>query len=377
MVKMKKYWPIALASIAVGAAIGYGMWTQRFVGRFAAEEEIRVKVAAAKKIKSPGVIETVGQLQAGRETDVISLLPGVLKDVRVKIGDAVKTGEVVALLQATELIERGRMNEIAVKAAAADLQDVRSQLENTEKKLAMTRDAYRKDLIARRDMEEMEMLADTAQAEKERAQARLAQGEAALAQTRYLLSLTRIVAPVTGVVTGRIAEPGASVAASAVIMSVADPAIMRVVIKLPAAEARLVHPGGGVTVRVPALPGKVFDGSVSHIKMAVEGEGNTSTAEIELRNTDGALKPAMEALISMPLDEERELIMIPYAAVFELQEKHCVYVIEDQRARLRSVTTGAQKSGDIVVTTNLAEGEKVAVTGQSKLRTGSYVRIVE
>jgi RND family efflux transporter MFP subunit len=269
------------------------------------------------------------------------------------------------------------MNEIAVKAAAADLQDVRSQLENTEKKLTMTRDAYRKDLIARRDVEEMETFAKGAQAEYERAQARLAQGEAALAQTRYLLSLARIVAPASGVVTSRIAEPGAPVAASAAIMSLADATIMRVVIKLPAAEARLVHPGVAVTVRVPALRGKVFDGSVSHVKMAMEGEGSTSAAEIELRNTDGTLKPATEALISVPLDEERELIMIPYAAVFEFQGKHCVYVIEDQRARLRSVTTGAQKSGDIVVTSNLAEGEKVVVSGQSKLQVDSYVRIVE
>jgi len=377
MVKMKKYWPMAVASAAVIAAIGYGMRTQRFVGRFAAEEEIQVKVAAAKKIKSPRVIEAVGQLQAGRETAVISLLPGVLKDMRVKVGDAVKKGEVVALLQATELIERARMNEIAVKAAAADLQDMRSQLENTEKKLAITREAYRKDLIARRDMEEMETLAKGVQAEYERAQARLAQGEAAVAQTRYILSLTRIMAPASGVVTSRIAEPGAAVAASEAIMSLADPAIMRVVITLPAAEARLVHAGVAVTARVPALRGKVFDGSVSHVNMAAEGEGHAWAAEIELRNTDGTLKPAMGALISVPLDEKRDLIMIPYAAVFELQGKPCVYVIEDRRARLRSVTTGAQKSGDIVVTSNLAEGEKVVVSGQSKLRADRYVRIVE
>lgn len=377
MVKMKKYWPIFLASIAVIAAIGYGIWTQRFVGRFAAEEEVQVKVAVAKKIKSPRVIEAVDQLQAAGETDVISLLPGVLKDVRVRVGDTVKKGQVVALLQATELIERARMNEIAIKAAAADLQDARSQLENTEKKLTMTRDAYSKDLIARRDVEEMETLAKGAQAEYERAQARLAQGEAALAQTRYLLSLSRIVAPVSGVVTSRIAEPGASVAASAAIMSLADPAIMRVVIKLPAAEGRLVRPGVAVTVRVPALRGKVFDGSVTHVKMAVEGEGNTSTAEIAVHNTDGTLKPALEALISVPLEQASELIMIPYAAVFELQGKRYVYVIEDLRARLRSITTGAQESGDIVVTSNLAEGEKVVVSEQSKLRADRYVRIVE
>jgi RND family efflux transporter MFP subunit len=152
---------------------------------------------------------------------------------------------------------------------------------------------------------------------------------------------------------------------------------MRIVIKLPAAEARLVHPGVAVTVRVSAWQGKIFDGTVSHVTTAAEGDGDVSTAEFQLLNPGGTLKPAMEARVSVPLDEERELLMIPYAAVFELQGKRCVYVIEGQRARLRSIATGAQKSGDIVVTSNLAEGEKVVVAGQSKLRADSYVRIVE
>lgn len=377
MVKIKKYWPISFASAAVIVAVAYAVWTQRSAGWFAEEDEVQVKVASAKKITIPVVAEGADQLQAGKETDVISPLPGVLEDVRVKVGDLVKTGQVVAVLQAKELLERAHANEKAVKAAAANLQEVNRQLEDIEEKLATTRELYRKDLIARRDVEEMEIVADTAKAEKQRAQAELAQREAALAQTRYLMGLTKIVAPATGIVTRRFAQPGASLAASAAIMSVAEPAMMRITIRLAAADAHLVHPGMAAMVRITALPETVFKGIVSNVKMAAESETHVATAEIQLPNPGGLLKPGMEASVSVPLAEEREVIVVPRAAVFDLQGKRCVYVVDGHRIRLRSITTEADQSADTVVTSNLAEGEKVVITGQNKLRSDSYVHIIE
>lgn len=371
---MNKHWPISVALAAVLALAAYGLWNQGFIPRFTAERKIEVKVAAAKKLSTPAVIQAVGRFQPSKEANVISVVPGVIKEIR-KIGDTVKAGEIVTLVDSKPLTERLRLNETAVKVAAAKLQAVKGRLEETEKKLAVVREAYGKELIARRDLEVMKTAAETAQVENERAQAQLAQSEAALAQTRYLLALTRVVAPVSGIVASRAVEPGASVAAYARVMSLADPTMMRVVIRLPAAEARLVHAGIAVIVRVPALGGKVFDGSVSHVTMG--GEENTSTAEIEVRNTDGTLKPALEVFVSVPLEQERERITIPHAAVFELQGKSCVYVIQDGKARLRCITTGAQESGDIVVTSNLAEGERVVVEGQSKLRPDHSIRIVE
>jgi RND family efflux transporter MFP subunit len=254
---------------------------------------------------------------------------------------------------------------------------LKTQLRNSEEKLATTRELYRKELIARREVEEMEILAETARAEKERAQADLAQREAALAQTRYLLDLTKIVAPASGIVTRRFAEPGVSLAASAVIMSIAEPAMMRITIRLAPAEARLVHPGTAVAVRVGALPGRIYKGTVSDVKLAVEREGNGSTAQIDVPNPDGLLKPALQVSVSVPLAAARELIVVPHAAVFDFQGKRCLYVVDGRRAQLRSVGTGAEISGETVITSNLAEGEKVIVAAASKIQPQSYVRVVD
>ena len=377
MVRIKKYWAISLASAAAIAGVGYAIWTQSSAGRFAAEQEVRVKVVAAKKITVPAVAEAVGQLEASKETDAVSPLPGVLKEVRVKVGDFVKRGEVLAVLQAKGLLERADENEAAVKRAVANLKELKTQLDKTEEKLATTRELYRRDLIARRELEEMEMLAETAQAEKERAQAELAQREAALAQTRYLLGVTKIVAPASGMVMRRFAEPGASVAASAVIMSIAEPTMMRAAIRLAPAEARLVHPGMAAAVRVGALSGKIYKGTVSNVNMAAEREDNGSTAEIDVPNLDGLLKPAFEVAVSVPLSGAREIIVVPRAAVFDFQGKRCVYVVDTRRARLRSVGTGAEISGEIAITSNLAEGEKVIVSAATKIQPQSRVQVVD
>ncbi|MGE5819096.1 MAG: efflux RND transporter periplasmic adaptor subunit [Deltaproteobacteria bacterium] len=332
---------------------------------------------AAKKITLPAVAEAVGQLEAGKETDAVSPLPGVLKEVRAKVGDVVKRGEVLAVVQAKGLLERADENEAAVKRAVANLKELKTQLDKAEEKLATTRELYQRDLIARREVEEVEMLAETAQAEKERAQAELAQREAALAQIRYLLGLTKIVAPASGMVTRRYAEPGASVAASGVIMSIAEPAIMRAAIRLAPAEAALVRPGMAATVRVGALPGKIYKGTVSNVTMAAEGENNGSTAEIDIPNPDGLLKPAFEVAVSIPLTGAREIIVVPRAAVFDFQGKRYVYVVDTRRAQLRSVGTGAEISGEIAITSNLAEGEKVIVAAETKIQPQSHVHIVD
>jgi RND family efflux transporter MFP subunit len=377
VLRIKKYWPILLASSAVIAGAGYAFWTQSPAGWFGAERAVGVKVVAAKKITVPAVAEGKGQLEASKETDVVSPLPGVLAQVRVKVGELVKRGEVVASLEAKEWRERLDANEAALKLAANKLKESQTQLDNTEKKVATTRELYRKDLIARREVEEMESLARTAQAEKERAQAELAQREAALAQTRYLLGLTKIVAVASGIVTRRLAEPGASVAASAVIMSIAEPSMMRFTLKLAPVDARLARSGMTAAVRVGASPGKTYNGRVSSVETTVEREGDGATVQIDVPNPDGLLKPGLQVSVSLPLGGAHEFIVVPRAAVFDYQGKRCVYVVDDRRAKLRNVVTRAEISGETAIASNLAEGEKVVVSGPSKLRADSYVRIVE
>ena len=374
MVRINKYWPLTLTSGAVIAGLGYAIWVWTFAGWFATGQTVRVKVVTAKKITAPAVAEGKGELQAGKEADAVSQLPGVLKEVRVRVGDAVKTGDVVAVLQAGEWLERVNANEAAIKLAAASLNETKSKMGKTAEKLATTRELYRKDLIARREVEEMESLAKTAAAEQERAQAELAQREAALAQTRYLLGLTKIVAPISGIVTRRFAEPGASIAASAVILSIAEPVKMRFTLKLAPADAGLVRSGMTASVRVGTLPGKTYKGTVSDVKVAAKDGRTDSTAEIDIPNTDGQLRPALEVTVLVPLTGVRELIVVPHAAVFACGEERCVYVVEGHRAQLRTVGTGAEISGQIVITSNLSQGEKVIVAADRKIQPESEIR---
>jgi RND family efflux transporter MFP subunit len=175
----------------------------------------------------------------------------------------------------------------------------------------------------------------------------------------------------------RFAEPGASVAASGVIMSIAEPAIMRAAVRLAPAEAALVRPGMAATVRVGALPGKIYKGTVSNVNMAAERENNGSTAAIDVPNPDGLLKPGLEVTVSVPLAAAPEVIVVPRGAVFDFQGKRCVYVVDDgRRAQLRNVGTGAEISGEIAITSNLAEGEKVIVAAETKIQPQSRVQIV-
>jgi multidrug efflux pump subunit AcrA (membrane-fusion protein) len=138
----------------------------------------------------------------------------------------------------------------------------------------------------------------------------------------------------------------------------------------------LVHAGVTLGVRLADLPGKIYTGTVSDVRAAAERDEEETEAVIDIANPDGVLKLGMQASVSIPLGAtERELVVVPRAAIIDFQGKPCVYVTDGRRARLRSVATVGDAPGETVVVSNLTEGEKVITAAEGKLQPESYVRI--
>ena len=304
---MKRYRVIFLPLAAIVLAIGYSALRSsnrdRLSGWFAPDVEIPVKVLRVKEVQLARVIDLDGELQPLNETEIISQLPGIVKEIRYKAGDTVKAGAVVATIQSKELMERLRANEAAVKEAEDDLREKEKGIGSAEKELAHARELVQRDLIARRAVDDAEAAANLARAEKEVAEAQLAQRKSMLAQARYLLNLTRLVAPFGGVVTRRWVEPGGSVSPSMAILSIADSDTMRVAVRLTAKDAALVHPGMAVRLRMAAFPGREFAGKLAQISTSSEATDKVATAEIHLPNPGGLLKLGMKAVLSLAVDE--------------------------------------------------------------------------
>ena len=378
---MKRYRVIFLPLAAIVLAIGYGGLRSsnrdRLSGWFAPDVEIPVKVLRVKKVQLARVIDIVAELQPLNETEIISQLPGIVKEIRYKAGDTVKAGAVVATIQSKELMERLRANEAAVKEAEDDLREKEKGIGSAEKELAHARELVQRDLIARRAVDDAEAAANLARAEKEVAEAQLAQRKSMLAQARYLLNLTRLVAPFGGVVTRRWVEPGGSVSPSMAILSIADSDTMRVAVRLTAKDAALVHPGMTVRLRMAAFPGREFAGKLAQISTSSEATDKAATAEIHLPNPDGLLKPGMKAVLSLAVDETHPALLVPKGSVSDFQGKNYLYTVSAGKAERKAVTKGLEQDNEVVIISGLEEGEFVIVAGLEKLRPGSRVRVLK
>jgi RND family efflux transporter MFP subunit len=378
---MKRYRVIFLPLAAIVLAIGYGALRSsnrdRLSGWFAPDVEIPVKVLRVKKVQLTRVIDIVAELQPLNETEIVSQLPGIVKEIRYKSGDTVKAGAVVATIQSKELMGRLRANEAAVKEAEEALREKEKQLVGAERALATARELHGKELIARRDVDEAAAAANTAGAEKEVAQAQLAQQKSMLAQARYLLNLTRLVAPSGGVVTRRWVEPGSSVSPSMAILSIADSDTMRVAVRLTANDAALVHPGMTVRLRMAAFPGREFAGKLAQISTSSEATDKAATAEIHLPNPDGLLKPGMKAVLLLAVDETHPALLVPKESVSDFRGKNYLYTVSAGKAERKAVTKGLEQDNEVVITSGLEEGEFVIVAGLEKLRPGSRVRVLK
>jgi RND family efflux transporter MFP subunit len=237
------------------------------------------------------------------------------------------------------------------------------------------RELHQKDLIARRDVIEAETVVETARAEKDVAQSQVEQREAAVAQVRYLVALTRVSAPLSGVVTRRLVKEGDRVPAAAPLVTIANVATLSVASELPAQDSDRLSPGTAVQILPDGMPARPFSGILTQVRPAGSSP-TTRTAEIRVANQDGVLKPGLKVSVWVPTTAP-QVVLVPRDAVFEIGEQTYLYTVDGDKARLRQVEKAWEKAGEVAITSNLTDGEKVVISSRDRLQPNVTVRVID
>lgn len=338
------------------------------------ESEIIVRVAEVTKATRPIVFRFGARLEPIEEVDVVSRLAGQLTEVRYKIGDTVEAGARVATVYSGELAQRTGELETALNSGQKDVKEKENQLAAAEKHFEKSRELYRQDLIARRDVEQAEMAAATARAQLELGRAQIAQQEAMLAQARKLQSLTQLVAPMGGVVTRRESDPGAAVNESKTILSIAQLAPLKLVAELPAGYADQIRAGFPAQIASLESPAMMRQGEVVRVEPKSENQQPVLQLEIRLANTDRAFKPGAAVDAILNLERQEEILLIPRAAVQFVADKRFVYQIANGRAARREVKIDDEANASIVIRDGLKAGDAVILDRTEGVREGTRVR---
>jgi RND family efflux transporter MFP subunit len=321
-----------------------------------------------------------GELQPYEVVAIYPKVSGFVKWIGVDRGSHVKGGEVIARLQAPELVAQRAQ-------AQAQLQSSESQLLAAQAKLAADESTYQKlkaaaatpGVVAGNDLIVAEKAAQADAAQMKAAQDNVDAAKQALQSVAEIAGYLEVAAPFDGVVTERNVHPGALVGpaagpgASVPMVRIETLSRLRLVVPVPENYAAGIPEGAKVNFTVPAFPGQTFAGTVARISHAVDMKTRTMPVELDVNDPSGRLDPGTFSEVLWPVERPNPTLFVPSSAVATTLERVFVVRLREGKADWVDVKTGATSGALIEVFGELREGDMVALRGTDELRPGTMV----
>ncbi|EKV28610.1 putative Co/Zn/Cd efflux system membrane fusion protein [Caenispirillum salinarum AK4] len=322
-------------------------------------------------------LTAVGTLNAYRQVQLTSEVPGQVEGVYFESGASVSKGEVLVQLQTDQ--------------DEARLADLRAELRLTRQQLARQRELAAENFAS--------------EAELDQAQARFQSAQAKVNELRERLDEKSIKAPFSGELGIRRINEGAYVQPGQPIVALADLDPLRVIFSLPQQQLAKVETGQTVEVRVSSYPDAVFTGTITAIDPVLSERTRTFTVEARIDNADRRLRPGMFGDVRVILPERADVVTLPQTALSYNPYGDFVFVIREKQRRQgqggegqprqqaeqggqdqgnngpplvaerRFVTAGERRGTQIAIEDGVEVGERVATSGLFKLQDGTPVRV--
>ena len=332
-----------------------------------------VEVTTAKRARVAEQVMVVGNLIGAVTVDVVPKVSGRIETVAVRLGDAVRKGQVLATVEDRELREQLRQTEASLEVSNATVRQRAADLKNALSNLERSRNLFGRSLIARQALDDAEARYDAALAQTDLANAQAAQSLARLDELKINLSNTRILSPVDGFVGSRRLDPGAFVGTNSAFISVVDIHFVRLVANLVEKDLRRIGTDMPADVEVDAYPGEVFKGRVARLAPILDPATRTAQMEVEVPNPSSRLKPGMYARVRFVVADQPNALVVPRNAIVDLEGTRGVFIAAEKTARFTPIQTGIVDQEAVEVTSGLADGDTVVTIGAASLRDGDPI----
>ncbi len=360
-----------------------------------ADSPPRVEVVRPRRATVAQRLQTNATLAAFEEADLFAKVSGYLSDVRVDIGDHVKAGQVLAVIDVPEMEQELAEAKAQLESRRSSLESARRQLDHSKADLAL-QSALAKDrdqlgegrgFISDRTLDQVHANAEIAKADLGVAEANrdLAANQVDLAaatveKIKTLLAYTQIIAPFDGVVARRQVNRGDLVQAATAtrttpsagsLFTVQRIDTIRVFCDVPENDVPHLHVGDPAVVKPAGFDGQPFIGNVTRFSLRLDPETRNMRTEIDLPNPNERLYPGTYAEVSLEMNLRPNALTVPTAAVGSDGDGDFVYTITDHRITRLAVKTGLTDNGRIEGTAGLSEETPVVAStkGAPPLRT--------
>lgn len=202
------------------------------------------------------------------------------------------------------------------------------------------------------------------------------QAEAAVKQAQLQVDYATIRAPFDGIVSELYIHPGSMVGPSVPLASLIS-SELEAPVNVGETQIGQIAVGQNAALALAAFPGHSFPALVTSVAPAADANTHTFVVKVTAADPKGLLRSGMYADVSILAQEHPQALLVPRAAVTEVDGQKTVYVVAGGRVAPRAVTTGLTDADRIEVTSGLSAGEQVVVAGQADLTPGAPVKVVE
>ncbi len=360
----------------------------------APREAAAVSVVKAQTGRIANQLTVAGVFQPYQEIDVHGKVTGYIRHIYVDIGDRVRQGQTLAVLEVPEL-------KAEVAGAEAGITQTQQNITRLQNEVAREQAGYvavhanyerlkqasdqQPGLVAAQELDDARARDQSAAAQVDAAKSSVAAAQGQLGVSRAdnlrvssMEQYATITAPYTGVITMRYADTGALIPAGTAeglnqaVVRLAQSDVLRLRMPVPEQDVPLVHIGSNVSVHVQAT-GQDFPGTVVRFTRDVSNTTRTMLTEVDVKNPDLTLTPGMYADVRFNLQQKQNALIIPAASVIQGDQPSVLMVDATSHVERRAVVLGIASANLQEVTSGLEPGDRVIIGGISTLQPGEKV----
>ncbi len=322
-------------------------------GEFQQQGGVPVRtIAVSRGDIATGILSTA-VIEAEQTVDIYSRVTGTVTELNAEEGDTIGKDKPLCKLEDEEL----RLAESKAK----------SMMEKAERDLERIKHQVERKVLAENDLINAEYEFEQARIDWE--------------QKKTSLEYTNIISTINGIVSERLVRLGQKVDPSVKLYTLFDPRSLVVNIHIPESDYFLMVAEKGrstsALITTESLPGREFTGGIKRISPVVDPQTNTIKITIQYQDPARLLRPGMYVRVKLITDTHTDTILIPKSAILYDENRMYIFVIREEKARRLTLSPGYSDTDFVESLSGLDEGERIVVVGQTGLKDGTKVRLVD
>ena len=296
------------------------------------------------------VFKTTTILQADLESAVTSKASGIVLQINAEVGDKVKAGDVLAVLESD-------VQQLRLKSAKANYQKVLNNYQRAQSLL-------KKGLANKESVDNLKFETQSL--------------KTSLQQAQLDLEFTQIKAPIAGIITKRSIKKGNLIQLNTAVYEIVDFHSLQAVINVPEDKWNLFSTGLSVNFKFSSLP-QTLKGEILRIEPYVDSATGTFKVVIAINDAiKYKLRPGLFGKTEIIIDQHKNTLLVSKNAVIREDDNAFVYAINaDNTVSKKDVQLGYEMDDAYEILSGIELNTKVVTTGKNNLAEGSHVEVIE